>query len=61
MSQEVEKVFPSISFMSPLRLSSQRQQSHMAGSSQPQNFFAAGCLFADFAIAFVFRPVIRNL
>ena len=23
----------------------------MAGSSQPQHFFAAGCVFADFAIA----------
>ena len=31
--------------------------SHMAGSSQPQHFFAAGCLFADFAIAVIFYPV----
>ena len=30
----------------------------MAGSSQPQHFFAAGCLFADFAIAVIFYPVI---
>ena len=27
---------------------------YMAGSSQPQNFFAAGCVFADFAIAVIF-------
>ena len=33
----------------------------MAGSSQPQHFFAAGCLFADFAIAVIFFPVIKNL
>ena len=32
---------------------------HMAGSSQPQHFFAAGCLFADFAIAVIFHPVIK--
>ena len=31
----------------------------MAGSSQPQHFFAAGCLFADFAIAVIFYPVIK--
>ena len=33
----------------------------MAGSSQPQHFFAAGCLFADFAIAVIFYPVIKTL
>ena len=33
---------------------------HMAGSSQPQHFFAAGCLFADFAIAVIFYPVIKT-
>ena len=27
----------------------------MAGSSQPQHFFAARCIFADFAIAVIFR------
>ena len=27
-----------------------RTEVRMAGSSQPQNFFAAGCLFADFVI-----------
>ena len=26
----------------------------MAGSSQPQHFFAAGCVFADFANAVIF-------
>ena len=26
----------------------------MAGSSQTQHFFAAGCIFADFAIALIF-------
>ena len=25
-----------------------------AGSSQPQHFFAVGCIFADFAIALIF-------
>ena len=35
--------------------------SHMAGSSQPQHFFAAGCVFADFASALIFCPVITNL
>ena len=34
---------------------------HMAGSSQPQHFFAAGRLFADFAIAVIFYPVIKTL
>ena len=34
---------------------------HMAGSSQPQHFFAAGCLFADFAIAVNFYSVIKTL
>ena len=29
----------------------------MAGSSQPQHFFAAGCGFADFAITVIFYPV----
>ena len=33
----------------------------MAGSSQPQHFFSAGCLFADFAIAVIFYPVIKTL
>ena len=33
----------------------------MAGSSQPQIFFAAGCLFADFAIAEIFYSVIKTL
>ena len=27
---------------------------NMAGSSQPQHFFAAECVFADFAIAVIF-------
>ena len=26
----------------------------MAGSSQPQHFFVAGCVFADFAITVIF-------
>ena len=30
---------------------------HMAGSSQPQHFFAAGCVFADIAIPVIFYPV----
>jgi len=34
---------------------------HMAGSSQPQNFFAAGCIFADFGIALIFYPVKKTL
>ena len=34
---------------------------YMAGSSQPQHFFAAGCLFSDFAIAVIFYPVIKTL
>ena len=34
---------------------------HMAGSSQPQLFFAAGCLFADFVIAVKFCLVIKSL
>ena len=34
---------------------------HMAGSSQPQNFFSAGCVFADFAIAVIFYHVIKTL
>ena len=34
---------------------------YMAGSSQPQHFFAAGCLFADFAIDVIFYPVIKTL
>ena len=29
---------------------------HMAGSSQPQHFFAAGCVSADFAIAVISYP-----
>ena len=29
---------------------------HMAGSSQPQHFFAATCSFADFAITVIFYP-----
>ena len=33
----------------------------MAGSSQPQHFFAAECVFADFAIAVIFYPVMKNL
>ena len=33
---------------------------HMAGYSHPQNFFAEGCLFADFAIAVIFYPVIKT-
>ena len=32
----------------------------MAGSSQPQHFFAAGCIFADFAIAVIYYPVIKT-
>ena len=34
---------------------------HMAGSYQPQHFFAAGCAFADFAITVIFYPVIKTL
>ena len=34
---------------------------YMAGSSQPQHFFAEGCIFADFAIAVIFYPVIKSL
>ena len=34
---------------------------HVAGSSQPQHFFAAGCIFPDFAIAVIFYPVIKTL
>ena len=34
---------------------------YMLGSSQPQHFFAAGCVFADFAIAVIFYPVIKTL
>ena len=33
----------------------------MAGSSQPQYYFATGCLFADFKIAVIFYPVIKTL
>ena len=33
---------------------------YMAGSSQPQHFFAAGCGFADFAITVIFYPVIKT-
>ena len=33
---------------------------HMAGSSQPQHFFDAGCVFADFAIAVIFYPTIKS-
>ena len=32
---------------------------HVAGSSQPQHFFAAGCVFADFAITLIFYSVIK--
>ena len=28
---------------------------HMEGSSKPKHFFAAGCVFADFAIAVIFN------
>ena len=34
---------------------------HMEGSSQPQYFFAELCVFADFAIAVIFYPVIKSL
>ena len=34
---------------------------HMAGSSQPQHFFAAGCLFADFVIALIYYPIKETL
>ena len=33
----------------------------MAGSSQQQYFFAAGYIFADFAIAVIVYPVIKTL
>ena len=33
----------------------------MAGSSQPQHFFAAGCIFADFVIALIFYPIKETL
>ena len=33
----------------------------MAGSSQPHNFFAAECTFADFAIPLIFYPVIKTM
>ena len=32
----------------------------MEGSFQPQLFFAAGCVFVDFAIAVTFYPVIKT-
>ena len=32
---------------------------NMVVSSQPQIFFDAGCLFADFAITVIFYPVIK--
>ena len=32
----------------------------MAGSSQPQHVFAAECVFADFAIAVIFYPLIKT-
>ena len=38
-----------------------RTLEHMACSSQPQHFSAAGCVFADFAIAVIFYPVIKTL
>ena len=31
----------------------------MAGSSQPQHFFAAGCVFDDFAIDVIFYTVVE--
>ena len=34
---------------------------HMAGFSQPQHFFAAGCIFAVFGIALIFYPVKKTL
>ena len=33
----------------------------MVGFSQQQHFFAAGCIFADFAIALIFYPLIKTL
>ena len=33
----------------------------MAGSSQPQQIFSAGCDFADFAISVIFYPVLKTL
>ena len=33
---------------------------HMAGSSQPQHFFAEGCILAEFAIAVILYPVIKS-
>ena len=32
----------------------------MADSSQPQHFFAAGCVFADFAIPVIFLSCNKN-
>ena len=32
----------------------------MAGSSQPQHFFAEGCILAEFAIAVILYPVIKS-
>ena len=34
---------------------------HMAGSSQPQHFFIAGCVFADFAITVIFLILNKNI
>ena len=34
---------------------------YKAGSSQPQHFFAAGCIFADFALTVIFYSVIKTL
>ena len=42
-------------------LSSPSHSVHMTDSSQPQHFFAAGCLFADFSNTVIFYPVIKSL
>ena len=34
---------------------------HMASFSQPQHFFAAGCILAVFGIALIFYPVKKTL
>ena len=47
--------------LNPMKSQSFKIRVHMAGSSQQQNFFAAGCVFADFAIAVIFHPEIKTL
>ena len=46
--------------LNPMKSQSFKIRVHMAGSSQQQHFFAAGCVFADFAIAVIYYPVIKT-